>query len=69
MPIIVQGKVVSSKELEEIKAKRPKYTLNKSNDIDESYEEAKIIIDGKIKKLSKSSNYMLDMLSDEEEGK
>lgn len=70
MPITVNGKLVSSEEVKELlqkKAKRPKYTLNEKK-ADEIYSEATLLIDGKKKKLSKSSNYMLDMISDDEEG-
>lgn len=48
------------------KSKRPKYKLVKQKSPDEVLEESKIIIDGQEKKLSKSSKYLLDLLSDEE---
>lgn len=63
MPIFVNGKEI--REVDLAKSKRPKYTLN-SEKTDESYEESKIIINGQEKTLSKSSKYLLDMISDEE---
>lgn len=75
MPIIVQGKQLDVKALSEalseaLEAKkqvRPKYTVShKQAPNDKDYEEAKIVIGGEEKTLSKSSNFLLDMISEEE---
>ena len=71
MPIFVKGQEINTKKLaEEFEARkkvRPKYTLNTKprEKTDEDYANAKIVIGGEEKSLSKSSNFMLDMISNE----
>jgi hypothetical protein len=68
MPLYINDKKVDIKALAEEHAKRnqlrPKYTLNRKR-TDEDYENAKIIIGGEEKTISKSSSFLLDMITEE----
>lgn len=65
MPIINKGKRLTNEALDKISTK---YTLvRKREKSEDDYADSKLIVDGKEKKLTNTSKYLLDMITPEEE--
>jgi hypothetical protein len=74
MPIKVKGSTIDrSKKVEEVTIQEPikqpsfKKTLIKKQHLEQSFEQPLLIVNGKVKRISKDSKYLIDMLITDEE--